>query len=86
LNYTIMKLGGEVGELQNKFGKVLRGDQGALQKFCDNAPKELGDVLWYVSETCYQLGLALDRVAADNLAKLAARQVAGTLKGSGDDR
>lgn len=48
--------------------------------------KELGDVLWYVSEVARAFDLTLGEIAEANLAKLAARQAAGTLKGSGDDR
>ena len=52
----------------------------------DNLILELGDVLWYVSEVARVLGVSLETVARYNLAKLAARSEAGTIKGDGDHR
>jgi len=46
----------------------------------------LGDVLWYLAESCTALGIELDDVAAYNLAKLASRKERGQIKGSGDNR
>lgn len=48
--------------------------------------KEIGDVLWYLSAACNELGISLSEAALTNLQKLAARTEAGTLQGSGDDR
>jgi len=48
--------------------------------------KELGDVLWYVSQLASELGLELDEIASANLDKLLSRQRRGVLSGSGDDR
>lgn len=48
--------------------------------------KELGDVLWYISQAATELGFNLADIALDNLGKLADRQTRGVLKGSGDDR
>lgn len=85
LEYTLIGLSGEVGELLNKFKKVLRGD-GSISKFELDMGSELGDILWYVSETATQLGFKLDDVAIANLTKLTNRQINGSLKGSGDHR
>ncbi len=48
--------------------------------------KELGDVLWYVSQLASELGLDLDQIAQLNLDKLRSRQRRGVLSGSGDER
>lgn len=46
--------------------------------------KEAGDILWQLSGLCYVMGWDLEEVALGNLAKLAARKVAGTIDGNGD--
>ena len=48
--------------------------------------KELGDVLWYISALASDLGVTLEDVAADNVAKLRSRAERGVLGGSGDNR
>lgn len=48
--------------------------------------KELGDALWYLSESCKVKGWRFSEVAADNLDKISGRSERGTLAGSGDDR
>lgn len=52
----------------------------------DALRKELGDVLWYVSEVARAFDLTLGEIAEGNVAKLADRQKRGVLKGSGDNR
>lgn len=69
---------GEVIELVKKHlyhGKDL--DKSALTK-------ELGDLLWYVSAVCTQVGIELDDVADQNLTKLSARYPNGFVKGGGN--
>lgn len=48
--------------------------------------KELGDVLWYLSQLADVFDLRLEDIALNNLDKLAKRKEAGTIEGSGDDR
>ncbi|MBU4141821.1 hypothetical protein KKE99_03030, partial [Patescibacteria group bacterium] len=48
--------------------------------------KELGDVLWYVSQIASELGLSLEEAASENLKKLFSRKDRGVIKGSGDNR
>lgn len=48
--------------------------------------KELGDVLWYVSQAAYELGYTLNEIAETNVAKLTDRHDRGLLHGSGDNR
>lgn len=48
--------------------------------------KEIGDVLWYLSAACNELGITLAEAAATNLEKLCDRGERNQLQGSGDTR
>jgi len=48
--------------------------------------KEIGDVLWYLSAACNELGISLSEAALVNLTKLLDRTERGALQGSGDER
>lgn len=47
---------------------------------------ELGDVMWYLSAMCDELGVTLEEVAAANIQKLKSRQQRNMLHGNGDTR
>lgn len=86
LSYCALGLG-EVGEIQGKIKKIIRDAQGMVHDDVKKAiMKELGDLLWYVSETATTLGIELGDVAQGNLEKLASRQERGVLQGEGDNR
>lgn len=87
INYPILGLVGEAGELANKYKKVLRDNNGGLseekrQELID----ELGDVLWYCAALANDLDVKLDDVASRNILKLRSRAERGTIQGSGDNR
>lgn len=85
--YPLLGLSGEVGELTNKFKKVIRDGRGEITEEQVQAIKdELGDVLWYFTQLCTDFGITVNEVARRNLEKLEARKVAGTIGGSGDVR
>lgn len=87
VNYPILGLAGEAGELANKYKKVLRDDNGILHPDKREAlAAELGDVLWYVAAIARDLGADLDDVAQQNLDKLYDRKARGVISGSGDTR
>jgi NTP pyrophosphatase (non-canonical NTP hydrolase) len=88
LNLAYVGLGlGEVGEAQGKIKKIIRDSNGIVSSEARDAiGKELGDILWYVSETATQLGLELDDVARENIEKLKSRKERGVIKGEGDNR
>jgi NTP pyrophosphatase (non-canonical NTP hydrolase) len=87
LFYPALGLAGEAGEVAEHAKKAIRDDGGAVSDERRAAlAKELGDVLWYVSQLASELGLDLDAIAAQNLDKLYSRQRRGVLSGSGDDR
>lgn len=48
--------------------------------------KEVGDVLWYLSAICKELGISLAEAAMGNLEKLKDRTDRDALRGSGDER
>ena len=85
--YPAIKLAGEVGELEEKLGKIIRDKKGVI---CEEdlvlIKKELGDQLWYIAALCDTLGLDMNDVAQTNLDKLAKRYVEGKIGGSGDSR
>ena len=82
--YTLFGMLGEGGELANKYKKILRNRE-HYQNHRALLMDELGDVLWYALAVASELGYTLEEVAAYNLNKLQARQIAGTLKQHGDD-
>lgn len=87
LAYPALGLAGEAGEVAEHAKKAIRDDGGEVTDERRAAmAKELGDVLWYVSQLATELGLDLDEIAQANLDKLLSRQRRGVLSGSGDDR
>ena len=87
LAYPALGLAGEAGEVAEHAKKAIRDDGGEIGEERRAAmAKELGDVLWYVSQLATELGLDLDEIAQANLEKLLSRQRRGVLSGSGDDR
>ena len=85
--YPALGLAGESGEVCEKLKKVIRDHGGVLD---DNirreVAKELGDVLWYVSQVAFEMGLSLQDVAEANVQKLASRQQRDQIHGNGDNR
>ncbi len=88
-NYVYPTLGlvGESGEVAEKVKKVIRDKNGFFdQETLIGLSKELGDVLWYVSNICSELNLSMEDIAIENLNKLKKRSLEGKIKGSGDNR
>ncbi len=85
--YPTLGLVGEAGEVAEKIKKVLRDSEGVIsEEKKSEIAKEMGDVLWYLSQLSAELGLSLEEVASLNLEKLKMRQERGKLSGSGDNR
>lgn len=87
INYTILGLCGEAGEIANKVKKIYRDKDGVLSVE-DRAEisKEIGDVLWYAARAAAELGYTLEEIAEYNAEKLQSRQARGVLAGNGDNR
>lgn len=90
LLYPILGLIGETGEVCEKLKKEIRDQDNSQLILTDSKraelQKELGDVLWYLTEVCTHFNISLEDIAETNINKLKARQESGTLKGDGDDR
>ena len=85
--YPILGLTNEAGELAGKWKKVFRDDGGVVtDEVADELKAELGDCLWYLAMTAFELGFDLQDVATENLNKLHDRKRRNTLRGSGDTR
>lgn len=85
--YPALGLCGEAGEVAEKIKRVVRdGRDKVTARETEEISKELGDVLWYVANLAQELGLKLEDIAAENLAKLSSRRERGVLHGSGDNR
>lgn len=85
--YPTLGLVGEAGEVAEKIKKVIRDNNGIISpEKKEEIVKELGDVLWYVSNLAIEIGETLDNVAIANLEKLHSRQSRNALSGSGDNR
>jgi len=85
--YPTLGLAGEAGEVSEKIKKVLRDKGGVIDEFTRmELAKELGDVLWYVSNLATELNLPLEQIALGNIEKLFSRKDRGAITGSGDNR
>ncbi len=83
VEYLMYGLVSEVGELAGKLKKEIRDKTEFSQ---EDFVKELGDVLWYVSELASANGVYLSDVAKTNVEKLSSRKERNVIGGSGDDR
>lgn len=87
LEYPVMGLTEEAGEVAGKFAKIIRDKKGVITE--DDRKeiiKELGDVLWMLSEIATRLNCLLPYVAQMNIEKLTSRLERGKINGSGDNR
>jgi NTP pyrophosphatase (non-canonical NTP hydrolase) len=84
--YPLLGLAGEVGEIHEKFKKVLRDGTLLTKDALEDFKKELGDVLWYVTALGDDFGFDLEDIAIGNVTKLESRAKRGVLGGSGDNR
>ena len=84
ISYVALGLAGEAGEVADKVKKLIRdGDTPELRAAIK---KEVGDVLWYWTRMCRELGIEPEAIAQENVDKLQSRKDRGVLQGSGDNR
>jgi len=95
LAYVIMALGGEVGEIQNRFKKVLRGDEYMRDQddyyvistaAHERLTEELVGVAYYFARLATELELDLEEIFQESHDLLEGRKARGTIQGDGDDR
>ncbi len=89
LEYCVLGLVSEAGEVAGKLKKYIRDDNSAnpmSDKRHDKLVSELGDVLWYVAMVAKELNVSLNEVASNNISKLKDRQQRDVISGDGDNR
>jgi len=85
--YPTLGLNGEAGEVAEKIKKVLRDKNGIItDEDRQEINKELGDVLWYLSQIASELKLDLEDIAENNINKLYSRLERNAIHGNGDNR
>lgn len=85
--YPTLGLSGEAGEVAEKIKKIIRDKDGSVGKEDrEELEKELGDVLWYISQIATELKINLEDIAANNLEKLLSRLERNKIGGNGDNR
>lgn len=85
--YPTLGLVGEAGEVAEKIKRVIRDKKGKISKLeKEEIKKELGDVLWYLTQLASELKISLEDIAQTNLEKLFSRKKRKKLQGSGDNR
>lgn len=85
--YPTLGLVGEAGEFADKIKKVFRDRKGKISKdYKEELKKELGDILWNLSQCATELNLSLDDIAKTNIEKLKSRFIRGKVMGEGDNR
>ena len=87
LAYQALGLANESGEFVGKIKKIYRDKGGVItEEEVQALVGELGDVLWYLTQICTELGVTLEDVAEANLEKIFSRQARNQLRGEGDNR
>jgi NTP pyrophosphatase (non-canonical NTP hydrolase) len=85
--YLALGLVGEAGEVANKVKKFYRDDEEYLSpERRHEIAQELGDIMWYLTSLCNELGVSLTHIMELNVEKLTSRKERNVIKGDGDDR
>ena len=88
LEYLVLGLCSEAGEVASKLKKIIR-DTWILsvgREYKRSILMELGNVLFYTTAIANYHGFTLQKVIAANKEKLTARKEKGTISGEGDSR
>ncbi|MFH1181122.1 MAG: nucleoside triphosphate pyrophosphohydrolase family protein [bacterium] len=85
--YPTLGLVGESGEVAEIIKRIIRDNNNIVdEKVKMELTKELGDVLWYLSQLAMEFNLSLDEIASDNIKKLQDRKARDSLHGKGNER
>lgn len=86
-DYVILGMVAEAGEVAGKWAKWKRGDYLGVEIEIDkDMDKEVGDLLWFISQYCNETETTIGALMEMNMRKLKSRQERGTLQGNGDNR
>lgn len=87
IEYLVLGLTSESGEVAGKLKKIIRDHDGTMvDEDKLSLLYEIGDIIWYCSEITRHLGANFGFVAALNLEKLDSRKKRETIHGEGDNR
>lgn len=88
IDYLILGLVSEAGEVAGKMAKYYRGDYGdePFPKLSEDVDKEIGDCLWMISQYCNETNTTIGALMEMNIAKLKDRRERGKIQGNGDER
>ena len=91
VDYALLNLAGEVGELMAPFAKAKLKALSVDQLMSDPDKRkeiigEIGDVLFMISLVALKVGVSLEDAANGNLSKLTKRKAEGKIIGSGNFR
>jgi len=84
LAYLTTGLASECGEFCSLIARQFRADNKHVD--LEGISKELGDILWMVSQLASHFNLSLGKIAQENILKLQDRQQRNVLKGTGGSR
>jgi NTP pyrophosphatase (non-canonical NTP hydrolase) len=85
LTYLCLGVASEGGEVAGKMKKFIR-DSLNSDDAMEAILAEVGDVLWYCARIADELGVSLEEVAKNNIAKLKDRNSRNVISGNGDNR
>lgn len=83
LLFLATAINGETGELSEKIKKYIREDD---ESYIEDIDRELGDILWYLSQLTSAIDEDFDDIAEENIDKLLDRQERDEITGDGDYR
>ena len=82
ITYLALGLSSEAGEVSGKVKKMIRDGGINVMDTLD----EIGDVFWYLTRLCDEMGFSAETVLQRNIQKLMSRKERGVIGGSGDKR
>ena len=87
LAYLGLGVAGEAGEVVEKIKKIIRNDNGVVTpERREELKREMGDVLWYLSQLARHLDISFSDIAKINIEKLADRAKRNVIASEGDNR
>lgn len=85
--YPVIGMCGETGEVAEKIKKIIRDKNSIFDETSKiEIMKELGDVMWYISNIATDLNVNMSDILTMNLDKIQSRQSRNKIHGSGDNR